>query len=76
MDGNPFACPIEESLGCELRMEGGVMHIYKNEEMLEANKPIELPYPELATFLADQNIMFALIADGPLYVSLPLHQHI
>ncbi len=47
-------------------MVDGVCHVYKDRQALERDEPIEWPYPELSSFLADQNLMFALIADGPL----------
>lgn len=47
-------------------MKGGVCHVYKDGEALEREEPIEWPYPDLHSFHADQNLMFALIADGPL----------
>ena len=48
------------------QMKNGVCYVYKDREALEREEPIEWPYPDLKTFLADQNLMFALIADGPL----------
>lgn len=42
------------------------MYVYENEEAVKNNTPLELPYVQPKTFLADQNIMYALISDGPL----------
>jgi AMP deaminase len=42
------------------------MHIYKDRDALDKDQPMEFPYPKLAEFLVDQNIMFALMADGPM----------
>ena len=66
MDGNPFHCDLPEDLDCHLKIIDGIVHVYKEQESVDRNEPFEWPYPDLTTFLADQNIMFALIADGPL----------
>lgn len=51
---------------CCLKMVQGLMYVYENEEAMKNNTPLELPYVQPKTFLADQNIMYALISDGPL----------
>jgi AMP deaminase len=65
-DGNPFTCEIPDTLGYQLKFVNGIMHLYANQEDLEGDKPLDYPYPQHDSFFADQNIMFALIADGPL----------
>ena len=65
--GDPFAVEItHDDLGCIMRMEEGVCHVYRDEGSLEKHEPVEWPYPDRNTFLVDQNIMVALVADGPL----------
>lgn len=54
---------------CSLKMVQGLMYVYENEEAVKNNTPLELPYVQPKTFLADQNIMYALISDGPLWVA-------
>lgn len=64
--GDPFDVPIPDSVGCHLRMKQGVTYVYADEEALANDKPLELPYPVLKTFISDQNLMYTLISDGPL----------
>lgn len=47
-------------------MVHGVMRVYRDKTTMEQNKPFDWQYPDLATFLNDQNIMYTLISDGPL----------
>jgi len=63
---DPFDIKFQENLGCLFKPHKGVFYVYRDQDSLDRNEPIEWPYPDLRTFLADQNIMFALIADGPL----------
>ena len=55
-----------ESVGCKLKMKQGVVHVYKDEETLQKDEPLDWPYVDVQTFLADQNLMYCLISDGPL----------
>uniref|UniRef100_A0A673CP30 AMP deaminase n=1 Tax=Sphaeramia orbicularis TaxID=375764 RepID=A0A673CP30_9TELE len=56
---------IPENLNYELRMKDGIVHVYDNAETLRANKPHDLPYPDLETFAIDLSHVLAMIADGP-----------
>ncbi|ESP03173.1 hypothetical protein LOTGIDRAFT_137775 [Lottia gigantea] len=64
--GDPFNVPLQESVHCSLKMKQGIVYVYKDEENLMENKPIDFPYVDLKSFLADQNLMYAFISDGPL----------
>ncbi|KAL3886679.1 hypothetical protein ACJMK2_026658 [Sinanodonta woodiana] len=64
--GDPFQCEFPDSVGCHLRMKHGIVYVYKNKESMENDKPFDWPYIDLDTFLADQNMMYAFISDGPL----------
>ncbi|KAK6166096.1 hypothetical protein SNE40_022865 [Patella caerulea] len=66
MSGDPFSFQFVESVHCKLKMKQGVVYVYKDEESLEKQQPIDLPYVDLKSFLADQNLMYAFISDGPL----------
>ncbi|XP_063919158.1 AMP deaminase 2 isoform X2 [Zophobas morio] len=44
----------------------GIYEVYVNEEALEEGKPCDYPYPDVATFGEDMNVMCNMIADGPL----------
>lgn len=83
--GDPFDVPIPDSVGCHLKMKQGVTYVYADEEALANDKPLELPYPVLKTFISDQNLMYTLISDGPLksfcyrrlcYLSAQFNMHI
>lgn len=64
--GDPFRTDYPDSVGCELKMKHGVVHVYKNEEAMEKDQPLDWPYCDVKTFLNDQNIMYCFIMDGPL----------
>lgn len=49
-----------------MKMQDGVMRVYKDEEMLEQGKPFDWVYLDIQSFLKDQNLMYAFISDGPL----------
>lgn len=83
--GDPFDVPIPDGVGCRLKMKQGVTYVYADEEALANDKPLELPYPILKSFIADQNLMYTLISDGPLksfcyrrlcYLSAKFNMHI
>ena len=40
--------------------------MYKDEDHVKNNTPIEYPFPRLDEFVRDMHLMCALIADGPL----------
>lgn len=63
-DGNAFHLDdIPGSAGYQIKVSNGVYQVYNEKDEL---KPF-LPF-DLAEFLHDQNILFAFMADGPLYV--------
>ncbi|KAF6073870.1 adenosine monophosphate deaminase 2 [Phyllostomus discolor] len=53
-------------LGLGLRMVRGVVHVYTRREPDEHCPELELPYPELQEFVADVNVLMALIINGPI----------
>jgi AMP deaminase len=59
---NPFDQEIPPAANYQLKMVHGVMHIYKTGD----DKPIFGPIHSTMEFISDQNMLFALIADGPL----------
>lgn len=63
---DPFDMEVPTGVECCLKMVQGLVYVYENEEAMEKGTPLELPYIHPKTFLADQNIMYALISDGPL----------
>ena len=63
---DPFQCDMPGDAGFLVRPVQGVMHVYRDEEALLNEEPQEWPYPNLAEFLHDQNIMYALMTDGPM----------
>lgn len=64
--GDPFQMPLAESVGCYIKMKQGITHVYANKADFDADKPLELPYIDLKSFVVDQNLMYAFISDGPL----------
>ena len=63
---SPFAVDIPGSCGYHTRMVDGVMRVYTSQSSLDNDTPLNYQYPDLIQFLADQNLLFCLIADGPL----------
>ncbi|XP_036199742.1 AMP deaminase 2 isoform X1 [Myotis myotis] len=53
-------------LGLGLRMVRGVVHVYTRREPDEQCSEVELPYPDLQEFVADVNVLMALIINGPI----------
>ena len=62
---NPFDVEIPGDCGYVLRMESGVMHVYRDAVAMEADDPV-WEVPDRLEFLNDQNILFMILADGPL----------
>ena len=62
----PFEVDIPGSCGYVTRMIDGVMRVYPSQSSVDNDAPVNYPYPDLMQFLADQNLLFCLIADGPL----------
>ncbi|XP_071959128.1 AMP deaminase 2-like isoform X2 [Antedon mediterranea] len=82
--GNPFQCPVPAEICCELKMVDGVIQVFESASCTENQQSIDLPYPDRQTFLADMNILLALIANGPIksfayrrlsYLSSKFHLH-
>jgi len=55
-----------DSVGCKLKIKQGVVHVYKDQEQMDKDEPLDWPYCDVQTFLADQNLMYCFIIDGPL----------
>ncbi|XP_069115029.1 AMP deaminase 2-like isoform X1 [Argopecten irradians] len=67
MSGDPFHHEtLPENVGCVIQMKGGVPYVYKDQASFEKQEPLEWPYPDVETFIADLNMMYAFISDGPL----------
>ena len=66
LNRQPFAVDIPGSCGYVMCMTDGIMRVYANQSYLDNDSPLNYPYPDLIQFLADQNLLFCLIADGPL----------
>ena len=64
--GDPFQVLLEENVGCSIKMKQGIAYVYASKEDMEKDKPLELPYSDYQSFVADQNLMYAFISDGPL----------
>ncbi|XP_030077385.1 AMP deaminase 1 [Microcaecilia unicolor] len=63
---DPFrADNLPESLGYVCQMKDGVIHVYASQQDAEKNKPKDLMYPDLNSFVDDMNFLIALIAQGP-----------
>lgn len=59
---NPFVCDLPPAAGYQLQMIDGVMHIFS-----DAGKKLMFgPRHTIEEFIGDQNMLFTLIADGPL----------
>ncbi|XP_057356537.1 AMP deaminase 2 isoform X3 [Manis pentadactyla] len=60
----PSTMPADLGLG--LRMVQGVVHVYTRREADTHCSEVELPYPNLQEFVADVNVLMALIINGPI----------
>ncbi|KAL1020654.1 hypothetical protein UPYG_G00002930 [Umbra pygmaea] len=60
---DPASMPSDVGYGC--KMVDGVIHIYTNKDTMEKSTELELPYPDLQEYIADMNVMTALIINGP-----------
>ncbi|XP_058807964.1 AMP deaminase 2 isoform X1 [Phymastichus coffea] len=63
---DPWQCEFPASKHYEIAPIGGVFNLFASEEDLANNKPVPHPYPDLATFVRDMNLLCTMIADGPL----------
>jgi len=62
----PFAIDIPGSCGYHTQMVDGVMRVYASQSSVDNDTPLDYQFPDLMQFLVDQNLLFCLIADGPL----------
>ncbi|XP_078454689.1 AMP deaminase 2 isoform X3 [Lampetra planeri] len=62
--GDPYGdydvSEFPEDCGFTVEMRGGVAHVYDGDEL------VDLPYGDLAAFIADMNILMAMSINGPL----------
>ncbi|XP_002735956.1 AMP deaminase 2 [Saccoglossus kowalevskii] len=66
---DPFECDIPGPIQCELKMIEGVIHVFPAEDddtQLDKDKPLEFPYIDRRSFIADMNVLVALMANGPI----------
>ncbi|XP_042882584.1 AMP deaminase 2-like isoform X7 [Penaeus japonicus] len=62
---SPWKIDVPENCGYEIRMMDGVFQVYPNEEAVRRNESLSYPYPNLARYIQDLNLLCALIANGP-----------
>ncbi|CAG07509.1 unnamed protein product, partial [Tetraodon nigroviridis] len=60
---DPVNMPPDTGYGC--KMVDGVMHVYTSRNIMEKSTELDLPYPDLQDYIADMNVMMALIINGP-----------
>ncbi|XP_073326457.1 AMP deaminase 2 [Pagrus major] len=60
---DPASMPPDMGYGC--KMVDGVMHVYTTRNTMEKSTELDLPYPDLQEYIADMNVMMALIINGP-----------
>uniref|UniRef100_A0A3Q4AA36 Uncharacterized protein n=1 Tax=Mola mola TaxID=94237 RepID=A0A3Q4AA36_MOLML len=60
---DPASMPPDIGYGC--KMVDGVMHVYTSRNRMEKSTELDLPYPDLQEYIADMNVMMALIINGP-----------
>ncbi|XP_068199349.1 AMP deaminase 2 isoform X1 [Antennarius striatus] len=60
---DPASMPPDIGYGC--KMVNGVMHVYTTRNVMEKSTELDLPYPDLQEYIADMNVMMALIINGP-----------
>ncbi|XP_041801445.1 AMP deaminase 2 isoform X1 [Chelmon rostratus] len=60
---DPASMPPDTGYGC--KMVDGVMHVYTTRNVMEKSTELDLPYPDLQEYIADMNVMMALIINGP-----------
>ncbi|XP_048352086.1 AMP deaminase 2 isoform X3 [Sphaerodactylus townsendi] len=53
-------------LGFGLKMVNGVVHVYTKQDITDKTTELDLPYPDLQEFVADMNVLMALIINGPI----------
>ncbi|XP_061689879.1 AMP deaminase 2-like isoform X2 [Syngnathoides biaculeatus] len=60
---DPKNLPSDTGYAC--KMIDGVMHVYTKKTTMEKSTLLDLPYPDLKEYIADMNVMMALIINGP-----------
>ncbi|XP_014843837.1 PREDICTED: AMP deaminase 2-like isoform X2 [Poecilia mexicana] len=60
---DPASMAPDVGYGC--KMVNGVMHVYTSRDVMEKSTELDLPYPDLQEYIADMNVMMALIINGP-----------
>ncbi|XP_041636954.1 AMP deaminase 2 isoform X2 [Cheilinus undulatus] len=60
---DPKNMPLDAGYGC--KMVDGVVHVYTKKTNMDKSSELDLPYPDLNDYIADMNIMMALIINGP-----------
>ncbi|XP_016371852.1 AMP deaminase 2 [Sinocyclocheilus rhinocerous] len=51
--------------GYSCKMVDGVIHVYTAQNPMDKSTELDLPYPDLQEYIADMNVMMALIINGP-----------
>ncbi|XP_061592290.1 AMP deaminase 2 isoform X2 [Cololabis saira] len=59
------AASMHADVGYGCKMVDGVMHVYTSKNVMEKSTELDLPYPDLREYIADMNVMMALIINGP-----------
>ncbi|XP_046892715.1 AMP deaminase 2 isoform X1 [Hypomesus transpacificus] len=60
---DPKNMPGDTGYSC--KMVDGVVHVYTKKSPMEKSTELDLPYPDLKEYIADMNVMMALIINGP-----------
>nr|XP_057910212.1 AMP deaminase 2 isoform X2 [Doryrhamphus excisus] len=60
---DPMNMPSDTGYGC--KMVEGVVHVYTRKSNMDKSTELDLPYPDLKEYIADMNVMMALIINGP-----------
>ncbi|XP_044077026.1 AMP deaminase 2-like isoform X2 [Siniperca chuatsi] len=60
---DPKNMPADTGYGC--KMVDGVAHVYTKKNNMDKSTELDLPYPDLKEYIADMNVMMALIINGP-----------
>ncbi|XP_026023729.1 AMP deaminase 2 isoform X1 [Maylandia zebra] len=60
---DPNNMPPDTGYGC--KMVDGVVHVYTKKTNMDKSGELDLPYPDLKEYIADMNVMMALIINGP-----------
>ncbi|KAM7422556.1 hypothetical protein PAMA_010545 [Pampus argenteus] len=60
---DPINMPADTGYGC--KMVDGVVHVFNKKTNMDKSSELDLPYPDLKEYIADMNVMMALIINGP-----------